>query len=91
MMMRKSEPLFLEQKGYRRRRAKDAAHLLPLLGVLLFILPIMRDPATTPENETAAAMLYLFGVWIMLIGLTVWLSGQLRGPDELEEHEEGGG
>jgi len=71
-------PPFLERQGYRKKRAMDAAHLLPLLGLVLFLLPILRDPANTPEAETDYAMIYLFSVWAGLIVLAFWLSRFLK-------------
>jgi len=62
----------------------DAAYLLPLLGVLLLLLPLLRDPSATPQAETATAMLYLFGVWTLLIGFAAVLARQLRSVDEPE-------
>lgn len=82
-MKESGEPLFLADEGYRRRRATDAARLLPLLGLLLWLVfPLLRDPATTPERETAGAVLYMFGVWIGLILLAAILSRPLREPSD---------
>ena len=51
----------------------------------------MRDPASTPEQETHMAYLYLFGVWVMLIGLAMWLSRHLRVPPGEDEADSEGG
>ncbi|MFV2053180.1 hypothetical protein [Aliiroseovarius sp. YM-037] len=82
-MKEPGEPLFLADEGYRRRRATDAVRLLPFLGLLLWLVfPLLRDPATTPENETAGAVLYVFGVWIGLIICAASLSRPLREPPD---------
>ncbi|MCR9127104.1 MAG: hypothetical protein NXH82_13390 [Rhodobacteraceae bacterium] len=63
----------------------EAARLMPLLGAVLFALPLMwprpDDPdvvagavATVP---TSSAMAYIFGVWAVLVGAAIlfgWLS-----------------
>ncbi len=60
----------------------DAARLLPFAGALLFLLPILRAPASTPEHETAGGMVFLFVVWTVLIGLAAWLSRSLKNSAE---------
>ena len=66
--MRAPEPLFLERRNYLRRRLGDAAKLLPLLGVLLFLLPVLWSESAT----TAGGFVYLFTVWVLLIGVVAW-------------------
>lgn len=78
------EPLFLARQSYRRRRLEDAARLLPVLGVFLFLLPLLA-----PGVGTAAQGLYLFAAWFALIvataiiarGLTRW-PGVSQDPDD---------
>ena len=75
--------VFLERQSYRRRRLMDAAKLLPLLGVLLFAVPLLwPGPETGPEAGAVAgqagagrvavrmsdAIQYIFLVWAALIG-----------------------
>ncbi len=66
-MNRPRAPLFLERDDYRRRRIMDAARILPVLGAVLFLLPLLWEPQQTPAPETAAGGLYLFAVWGVLI------------------------
>lgn len=72
-------PLFLERRGYRRRRIIDALRLLPFLGGFLFVVPALLLPA----GETARlslTLLYFFGVWVLLILVCFMLSrGNGRG------------
>lgn len=66
-------PLFLERRGYRRRRIIDVLRLLPFLGGLLFVAPALLLPA----GETARlslTLLYFFGVWVLLIFVCFMLS-----------------
>lgn len=60
--MARVRPLFTGQKTYRIRRLGDAARLLPGLGVILFLLPLLIRPA-----DPSAAFLYVFGIWALLI------------------------
>ena len=66
--------LFLNQGHYRRRRLRDAARLLPILGTVLFVLPLLwrHDEASAPG--TALVAIYLFLVWGMLIAAAAVLS-----------------
>lgn len=66
-MKRPGPPLFLERETYRRRRAADAARLLPVVGALLFLLPLLWGPQDTPAPDTARGGLYIFLVWGGLI------------------------
>nr|WP_168713276.1 hypothetical protein [Cochlodiniinecator piscidefendens] len=85
----------MEKRNYVRRRAEDAARLLPFLGGILLLLPILRNPIATPEHETGAGVLYVFAVWVMLIVIAARISFALsdrqtdekgRKPHE-KEHE----
>lgn len=65
--------VFLERQSYRRRRLMDAARILPLLGALLFALPLLW-PMSAPDNATgdagvamSGAIVYVFSVWTVLI------------------------
>jgi hypothetical protein len=66
-MTKRPAPLFLARKSYRRRRMTDAARLLPIVGVFLFLMPILWQPASTPAHDTGYGVAYLFIVWTLLI------------------------
>jgi len=72
-----NRPVFLERRTYRRRRMADAASLLPVLGVALTSIPLLWHG--TPENpaSTTDVMLYLFGVWVLLVVLSAIVSRTL--------------
>ncbi|WP_323036640.1 hypothetical protein [Pararhodobacter sp.] len=40
-MERRRTPLYLERETYRRRRIMDAARVLPVLGFVLILLPVL--------------------------------------------------
>lgn len=79
-MKDKSIPIFLERRSYRQRRLMDAARLLPVLGALLWMVPLLwprsASDATTHQAavSTSSAILYMFGVWIFLALMALFLS-----------------
>jgi hypothetical protein len=82
--VRRGQPsVFLERESYRRRRLMDAARLLPILGALLFMLPLLwpdPDPGEATNGiAMSSAMIYVFAVWIGLIG-AIFLFGKATRP-----------
>ena len=69
------EPLFLARESYRRRRLMDAARVLPVLGVLMFLVPVLWGGG----SRTTSAMLYLFAVWALLILAALGIARALSG------------
>lgn len=88
-MKARQRPKFLARRSYRRRRMIDAARLLPVLGVFLVLLPILWQPAATPEPDTARGGLYLFAVWILLIAAAFVLARRLSEAGRNGDGEEG--
>ena len=88
-MTKRPAPLFLARQTYRRRRMMDAARLLPLAGIFLFLMPILWQPRSTPEPDTVRGVVYLFGAWLILI-LAARLLAHLvtRAPARDEERGE---
>lgn len=85
-MRRPRRPLFLARAPYRRRRLRDAARLLPVLGALLLLLPLLW----TPEAEVrlgAGDVAYFFLVWFGLIALAAAIAPGLS-PGEGDEEED---
>lgn len=82
-MNERREPLFLERESYRQRRTIDAARLLPVLGFLALCLPILWGNGGDSENArvTSVGVIYLFGVWFILIGSAYVLARRLRRID----------
>lgn len=86
--------MFLERQSYRRRRLADAARVLPVLGTLLLLLPLLWAPQTTPATDTAAGGLYVFVVWGGLILAAFLLARRLgaeSGPPGPREGDRTGG
>lgn len=80
-MARRRPPLFLARALYRRRRLRDAARLLPVLGLVLLLLPILWTPNGTPDAPlrlTSGDVIYFFMVWVALIGVAAGFAPGLR-------------
>ncbi|WP_146587244.1 hypothetical protein [Puniceibacterium confluentis] len=76
-------PLFLHRDSYRRRRIMDAARFLPVLGLLLWSVPLLWSAAPEGAVSSSAALTYIFGVWAILALAAFVLSLYLgRGEDE---------
>ena len=82
-MRRPRPPLFLARAVYRRRRLRAAARLLPFLGLFLLLLPLMwGDPSGKGAGQT---VVYVFVVWVILIGLAAYLAPGLARPESDNE------
>ena len=75
-------PIFLARRSFRRRRIGDAARVLPILGVILFMLPIL-----SVGWSTRSGIIFLFVIWAVLIFLSAVLS-RLLGPAMKEEGDQ---
>lgn len=65
-----SAPVFLERRSYRQRRMMDAVRLLPLVGLLLWLVPTLWSVSDATGDEPvkmSQAIIYVFGVWVCLI------------------------
>lgn len=77
-------PVFLERSGYQRRRMGDAAFLLPVFGALLLCAPVLWPGPADVETEgvrgitMSGAILYIFGVWVVLILVAAMFGALVR-------------
>ncbi len=51
--------------------------MLPIFGILLLQVPILW-PREEGQSLTSSAMIYVFVIWILLIGLALFLSKAIR-------------
>jgi hypothetical protein len=86
-MRRPKRPLFLARAPYRRRRLRDAARLLPLLGTFLLLLPLLWAPDSRMAL-TSGDVVYFFSVWLILIGLAAGFAPGLRSGEGPEGEED---
>ncbi|WP_319823880.1 hypothetical protein [Thalassovita sp.] len=79
-MRKPRPPIFLERTSYRQRRIRDGARLMPFIGAVLWGIPILWAPPGEHGISTSRAMLYIFGVWFLLVLASFALSRWLQ-PD----------
>jgi hypothetical protein len=82
MAGRQKPPVFLERDSYRQRRVRDAARMLPVLGSVLWLLPLLW-PKGADGVRNSQALIFVFGVWVVLVVLAFVLARFLR-PDQDE-------
>lgn len=61
---------FLAKDRYRKRRMRDLARAVPVIGGILLMLPLLWSNGTL--NSTA--IVYVFAVWVLLIVLAAVIS-----------------
>ena len=88
-MKRGRAPLFLKRRLYRQRRLRDAARMLPVFGLFLFLVPILWKPAETARPDTAPDGLYLFAVWAGLVLVAALMAPGLADEGGSDDGEEG--
>ncbi|GAA6207043.1 hypothetical protein NBRC116601_03360 [Cognatishimia sp. WU-CL00825] len=66
MTLRRSA-VFLERQTYRRRRLVDWIRVLPVIGLGLWLVPLFWPMGGEAEVSTSSALIYLFGVWLLLV------------------------
>lgn len=79
------KPLFVARRSYRRRRLIDASRMLPALGGLLFLVPLLWEQGNAAGGSLAGRTLYLFLIWSGLIVSAFLLAGRLVRDDEADE------
>lgn len=82
--MSKDAPSFIErdQQAQHKRKTREAAAFLPAFGMILFLTPLIS--AFTQHTRVGGipnAVFYVFGVWLVLIGLTRLLAPRLLRED----------
>ena len=85
--------VFLERSSYRRRRARDASRVLPILCLFLFSIPGLWQVGTG-EIVLSEALTFLFAVWCVAIliaaALSRFLSEPVVGDDASSDQQSGG-
>ncbi len=67
---------FLAREGYRRRRLVDTARILPVVGGLMFLAPILWEAGGPIALSTRVIL--LFTVWLALVVAAAALAPALR-------------
>ncbi|WP_103256013.1 hypothetical protein [Tabrizicola aquatica] len=86
-MRRPRRPMFLARAPYRRRRLRDAARLLPVVGMLLLLLPLLWAPEAKVSLRSADVV-YFFLVWGVLIAVAAVFAPGLRAGEGSDEEED---
>lgn len=75
--------VFLERRSYRQRRIVDAARILPVVGLLLWFVPLVwPDADGAGAIKTSTATLYLFAIWVGLIVVGAFLAWKMAPSKE---------
>ena len=82
-MRRPRPPLFLARAVYRIRRLRDAARLLPVVGLFLMLMPLLWG-GDGGSDRGGGAVVFVFVVWALLIAGAALLAPALEQPDEAE-------
>ncbi|MDA7425590.1 hypothetical protein [Thalassococcus lentus] len=86
--------VFLQKQTYRRRRLADSARVLPVLGLLLWMVPLLWG-ASGKGQSASSALIYIFAVWGGLVVCAAFIilllnrRDQGRAPDEGASREAG--
>jgi len=89
MNRRAPPPIFLQRASYRQRRVRDAARLLPFLGVILWGIPLTWIHGGGVEDAGTSGLIYVFTVWVVLIILTALLASRIKADDRSDDEVEG--
>ncbi len=79
--------IFLARQPYRRRRLRDAARLLPVLGTFLFVLPALWSPPGDGLRLLSRDVIYFFGFWAVLIAVAALFARGLTRPAADEDED----
>jgi hypothetical protein len=83
--MSDDEPVTVNRNRSNLRKMRDSAALLPLLGLLVFVTPLITLFTSSQETtQLPRSMLYVFGVWFLLIILAFLLSKAIGNSDEID-------
>ena len=63
----RNTPVFLERQSYRRRRLIDLIRMMPLIGALLWAVPLLWQSGADSTMPTSKAIIYLFAVWLGMV------------------------
>lgn len=81
-------PIFLQRENYRQRRVRDAAKLVPFLGLVLWVLPLSWNQDPDGGHISSAGLIYIFAVWVVLIVLAAVLASRIRADPSQDPSDE---
>lgn len=75
----------LARRSLKARKLRDAALILPFLGIFLFLTPIpaiFKDPSA--DSGIPAIFMYIYGVWLALIIVSALISARISANEKSE-------
>lgn len=90
-MRDKTQPIFQAREGYRNRRLADLGRILPMVGLILFLLPLLWTGSGEDAGSTGSAGLFIFAAWLALIVAAASVSRWLAKLNEADAEEGGKG
>lgn len=70
---------FLTLKAYRQKRLMDGARIIPVIGAIVLVFPLVRLFVGPDEaNSIGATIVYLFVLWMVLIAAAYFVSRRLQ-------------
>ncbi|MCP9481649.1 hypothetical protein NNA36_06695 [Shimia sp. CNT1-13L.2] len=73
-MSKRQSSVFLQRRNYRRRRLVDLIRMMPVIGALLWAVPLLWPTGEDGGVTTSKALVYVFLVWFGLVVVTALLS-----------------
>jgi len=67
---------FLTMKAYRRKRLVEGARLVPVVGAVVLLFPLVR--LFVAPDSIGPRIIYIFVVWFVLIAGAFFLSRRLQ-------------
>jgi len=59
--------VFLERQNYRRRRLIDLIKILPVIGLVLWLVPLLWRTQGEDQVLSSSAIIYIFAIWFVLV------------------------
>ena len=85
-----AQTVFLERQTYRRRRLIDLIKIVPLIGLVLWLVPLLWPTQGTEQVSSANAIIYVFAIWFILVVATAVSVRWLNAGGGIDEKDLGG-
>ncbi|MCP4821681.1 MAG: hypothetical protein GY883_21060 [Shimia sp.] len=86
-MSKQPKQVFLERQTYRRRRLIDFVRMVPVIGAILWAVPLLWSTDDGHSIATSKAVVYVFVVWLALVLLGGVLAWALRDSKDSSDEE----
>lgn len=83
--------VFLERQTYRRRRLIDWIRILPIIGLILFLVPLLWPVDGSKATSSADALVYIFLVWFVLVIAAGVSARALKNAEEDDDDRDASG